>query len=114
MIKYFHLVPAKIASFDDKFTVTYREDVTLPCQAVGAPLPEVSWKIKGSVYTPSERVRLLAEGSLMIREVTRDDAGEYTCTVENMYGRDTVTHQLQVQCIYWHLLSLDRVMMLVF
>ncbi|EFX86768.1 hypothetical protein DAPPUDRAFT_127336 [Daphnia pulex] len=90
-------VPAKIASFDNTFSVSYREDVKLPCQAVGAPLPEIQWKIKGTPYAASERVRLLPEGSLLVREVTRDDAGEYTCTVENMYGQDTVTHQLQVQ-----------------
>lgn len=90
-------VPAKIASFDNTFSVSYREDVKLPCQAVGAPLPEIQWKIKGNPYAASERIRLLPEGSLLVREVTRDDAGEYTCTVENMYGQDTVTHQLQVQ-----------------
>lgn len=90
-------VPAKIASFDNTFSVSYREDVKLPCQAVGAPLPEIQWKIKGTPYAASERVRLLPEGSLLVREVTRDDVGEYTCTVENMYGQDTVTHQLQVQ-----------------
>lgn len=90
-------VPAKIASFDDKFDVKYREDVKLPCQAVGAPLPEIRWSVKGVPYEATERVRLLPEGSLLIREVTRDDAGEYSCTVENMYGQDTVTHQLQVQ-----------------
>ena len=90
-------VPAKIASFDNTFSVTYREDVKLPCQSVGAPFPEIKWKIKGVPYAASERIRLLPEGSLLVREVSRDDAGEYTCTVENMYGQDTVTHQLQVQ-----------------
>jgi hypothetical protein len=94
-------VPAKIASFDNTFSVTYREDVKLPCQSVGAPFPEIKWKIKGAPYAASDRIRLLPEGSLLVREVSRDDAGEYTCTVENMYGQDTVTHQLQVQGKYF-------------
>lgn len=42
-------------------------------------------------------MRLLTEGSLLIREVSRDDAGEYTCHVENPYGQDTVTHTLLIQ-----------------
>ena len=42
-------------------------------------------------------MRLLSEGSLMIREVSREDAGEYTCHVENAYGQDTVTHKLLIQ-----------------
>ena len=45
----------------------------------------------------------MPEGSLLIREVTREDAGEYTCTVENKYGQDTVNHQLKVQGLIWNL-----------
>lgn len=38
-------VPAKIASFDDTFTATFKEDAKLPCLAVGAPTPNVTWKV---------------------------------------------------------------------
>ncbi|XP_076239566.1 Down syndrome cell adhesion molecule 1 [Calliopsis andreniformis] len=89
-------VPAKIASFDDKFTATYKEDVKLPCLAVGVPAPEVTWKVRGAVLQPSDRLRQLPEGSLFIKEVDRVDAGEYSCYVENSFGHDTVTHQLIV------------------
>ncbi|XP_076390027.1 Down syndrome cell adhesion molecule 1 isoform X4 [Megachile rotundata] len=89
-------VPAKIASFDDKFTATYKEDVKLPCLAVGVPAPEVTWKVRGAVLQPSDRLRQLPEGSLFIKEVDRTDAGEYSCYVENSFGHDTVTHQLIV------------------
>ncbi|XP_015436891.1 PREDICTED: Down syndrome cell adhesion molecule-like protein Dscam2 [Dufourea novaeangliae] len=89
-------VPAKIASFDDKFTATYKEDVKLPCLTVGVPAPEVTWKVRGAVLQPSDRLRQLPEGSLFIKEVDRTDAGEYSCYVENSFGHDTVTHQLIV------------------
>ncbi|XP_044018816.1 Down syndrome cell adhesion molecule-like protein Dscam2 isoform X20 [Aphidius gifuensis] len=89
-------VPAKIASFDDKFTATYKEDVKLPCLAVGVPAPEVTWKIRDVKLQPSDRLRQLPEGSLFIKEVDRADAGEYSCYVENSFGHDTVTHQLVV------------------
>ncbi|XP_025152800.1 Down syndrome cell adhesion molecule-like protein Dscam2 isoform X50 [Harpegnathos saltator] len=89
-------VPAKIASFDDKFTATYKEDVKLPCLTVGVPAPEVTWKVRGAVLQPSDRLRQLPEGSLFIKEVDRADAGEYSCYVENSFGHDTVTHQLVV------------------
>ncbi|XP_017797231.1 PREDICTED: Down syndrome cell adhesion molecule-like protein Dscam2 [Habropoda laboriosa] len=89
-------VPAKIASFDDTFTATYKEDVKLPCLAVGVPAPEVIWKVQGAVLQPSDRLRQLPEGSLFIKEVDRTDAGEYSCYVENSFGHDTVTHQLIV------------------
>lgn len=90
------IVPAKIASFDDKFTATYKEDIKLPCLTVGVPAPEVTWKVRGTVLQPSDRLRQLPEGSLSIKEVDRTDAGEYSCYVENSFGHDTVTHQLVV------------------
>lgn len=40
------LVPAKIASFDDAFTATFKEDVKLPCLAVGVPPPTITWKVR--------------------------------------------------------------------
>ncbi|XP_044270286.1 Down syndrome cell adhesion molecule-like protein Dscam2 isoform X42 [Tribolium madens] len=89
-------VPAKIASFDDTFTTTYKEDVTLPCLAVGLPPPVITWKIKGVQFTTNDKIRQQPDGSLFIRDVSRNNAGEYSCHVENDYGQDTVTHQLIV------------------
>ncbi|KAJ2950045.1 hypothetical protein O0L34_g11384 [Tuta absoluta] len=89
-------VPAKIASFDESFTATYKEDVKLPCLAVGVPPPNIIWKVKGNALEASERVRQLPEGSLQIAGVAREDAGEYSCHVDNQFGTDTVTHTLSV------------------
>lgn len=92
----FLTVPAKIASFDDTYTTIYKEDMTLPCLAVGIPPPEITWKIKGVAFTTSDRIRQQPDGSLLIRDITRTDAGEYSCHVENSFGQDSVTHQLIV------------------
>ncbi|XP_050305209.1 cell adhesion molecule Dscam2 isoform X31 [Anthonomus grandis grandis] len=91
-------VPAKTASFDDNFTTIYKEDVTLPCLAVGIPPPQITWSIKGVKFTTNsnDRIRQQPDGSLFIRDVTRGDAGEYSCKVENDFGQDSVTHQLIV------------------
>ncbi|XP_060529773.1 cell adhesion molecule Dscam2 isoform X27 [Cylas formicarius] len=91
-------VPAKTASFDDTFTTTYKEDVTLPCLAVGVPPPVITWTIKGIKFNvnSNDRMRQQPDGSLFIRDVTRTDAGEYSCRVENDFGQDSVTHQLIV------------------
>lgn len=96
IIIFIFTVPAKIASFDDKFTAIYKEDVKLPCLTVGVPAPEVTWKVRGATLQPSDRLRQLPEGSLFIKEVDRADTGEYSCYVENSFGHDTVTHQLVV------------------
>lgn len=95
-IAFHFIVPAKIASFDDQFTTTYKEDVTLPCLAVGIPQPEITWKIKGIAFASNDRLRQQPDGSLFIRDVSRTDAGEYSCHVENSFGQDSVTHLLIV------------------
>lgn len=89
-------VPAKIASFDDTFTATYKEDAKLPCLVVGAPKPEIKWKIKGVEFNSNDRMRQLQDGSLLIKSVTRQDAGEYTCHAENPIAKDSITHKLNV------------------
>ncbi|XP_053612844.1 cell adhesion molecule Dscam1 isoform X30 [Plodia interpunctella] len=89
-------VPAKIASFDESFVATYKEDVKLPCLAVGVPPPNILWKVKGHPLEALERIRQLPDGSLQIAGVAREDAGEYSCHVDNQFGTDTVTHTLSV------------------
>ncbi|KAK3862534.1 hypothetical protein Pcinc_031611 [Petrolisthes cinctipes] len=96
-LKLSNKVPAKIASFDEEYVATYKEDVKLLCQAVGQPTPDIRWTVHGEPFEANDRMRLLPEGSLLIREVSRDDAGEYTCHVENPYGQDTITHKLLIQ-----------------
>ncbi|XP_017467266.1 PREDICTED: Down syndrome cell adhesion molecule-like protein Dscam2 isoform X50 [Rhagoletis zephyria] len=89
-------VPAKIASFDDTFTATFKEDAKMPCLAVGAPQPEITWKIKGVEFTGNDRMRVLPDGSLLIKSVNRQDAGEYSCHAENSIAKDSITHKLIV------------------
>jgi Down syndrome cell adhesion protein 1 len=68
----------------------------LPCLAVGMPSPVIIWKIKGIQFTSNDKIRQQPDGSLFIRDVSRNNAGEYSCHVENDYGQDSVTHQLIV------------------
>ena len=94
-------VPAKIASFDSTFTAKYRDTVKLPCLMVGQPAPKVLWTVHGNPITGNEgRWRLLDE-ALQVTEVTREDAGTYTCSVENSFGKDTITHNLVILGQYY-------------
>ncbi|XP_070134582.1 cell adhesion molecule Dscam1 isoform X32 [Drosophila bipectinata] len=89
-------VPAKIASFDDTFNATFKEDAKMPCLAVGAPQPEITWKIKGVEFSANDRMRVLPDGSLLIKSVNRQDAGDYSCHAENSIAKDSITHKLIV------------------
>ena len=37
--------PAKIASFDENFIAVVKQDLKLPCIAVGNPSPQLHWKM---------------------------------------------------------------------
>ena len=89
-------IPAKIASFDDKYTAVAKSDIKLGCIAVGSPPPQLHWKIRGKPIPKNDRIRQLPDGSLQITRVIKEDAGQYVCMVNNKFGQDTVTHELVV------------------
>ena len=89
-------IPAKIASFDDSFVAVAKTDVKLPCIAVGNPSPQLHWKARNQPIPKNDRIRQLPDGSLQITRVLKEDAGKYTCMVNNKYGQDMVVHELIV------------------
>lgn len=53
-------------------------------------------QVKGADFVPNERMRILAQGTLFIKDVIRQDAGDYTCIAENSIAKDSITHKLTV------------------
>ncbi|XP_063224746.1 cell adhesion molecule Dscam2-like [Bacillus rossius redtenbacheri] len=89
------LVPARIASFSRRVVALSGAALTLPCRAVGLPAPSRSWRgPKGGAV--SSRHRLLPDHALALGQLRPDDAGNYTCLAENVFGRDEVTYTLAV------------------
>jgi len=73
------------------------QDARLPCSAVGSPHPQLHWKARGSpIPRTAERIRQLPDGSLQISRIRTEDAGRYTCMVNNKFGQDQVSHELIV------------------
>lgn len=52
--------------------------------------------MKGADFVPNERMRILTQGTLFIKDVIRQDAGDYTCVAENSIAKDSITHKLIV------------------
>uniref|UniRef100_K9J3U3 Neogenin n=1 Tax=Desmodus rotundus TaxID=9430 RepID=K9J3U3_DESRO len=72
------------------------QSAVLPCVAAGLPLPTIRWmKNEEALGTESsEKLALLAGGSLQISDVTEDDAGTYFCVADN--GNETIEAQAEL------------------
>uniref|UniRef100_T1IT85 Down syndrome cell adhesion molecule-like protein Dscam2 n=1 Tax=Strigamia maritima TaxID=126957 RepID=T1IT85_STRMM len=90
-------VAATAASFDDIIYTPWKRDVTLPCRAVGIPTPQHKWVIGHESVPIGGRKVLLSDGTLLINKVESKDSGNYTCTIYNVYGKDEVHYNLNIQ-----------------
>ena len=82
---------------------TEGNNATFTCNAIGNPVPTISWTINGSSVDASNNSRIsFSEGKkqLTITNVNRTDSGEYQCVASNSLGNDTSnTATLDVQCM---------------
>ncbi|GAB6027127.1 Down syndrome cell adhesion molecule-like protein 1, partial [Chamberlinius hualienensis] len=89
-------VPAKVVSFEDKIISPWKSDTDLPCHSVGIPEPTKKWLLKGKMIDPFSQDKITADGSLSLKNLQEEDAGDYTCVVKNDYGEDKITYTIIV------------------
>ena len=68
------------------------DTLTLNCSATGDPQPVISWRKQGG-HLPVGR-NLQINGTLVIRDITKNDTGYYICTATSagVFGVETLTH----------------------
>ena len=69
--------------------VAQAETVRLPCGPPrGHPAPELTWRRNGEplAVAGSHRLRLTADGHLVISDVRHHDEGSYSCVASNVAG----------------------------
>ncbi|RZB39944.1 contactin [Asbolus verrucosus] len=63
-------------------------EVVIKCNPEAAPKPRFVWKKDGNVIGSGGHRRILENGNLIIKSISRDDEGLYTCTASNELGMD--------------------------
>ena len=94
------------------------ENVTFLCQALGEPVPDISWYFNGVMINVSDNSSkymimsrslniTITENTLTVYNVTSSDVGTYTCNSTNFIGSSTSSGILTVtsKLILLHLLS---------
>ncbi|XP_028353185.1 hemicentin-2 [Physeter macrocephalus] len=66
-------------------------EMRVSCSASGYPAPHVSWSHEGHALQEDSRVRVDAQGTLIIQGVAPEDAGNYSCQAANDVGTDEKT-----------------------
>ncbi|XP_067119925.1 neuroglian-like isoform X2 [Centruroides vittatus] len=70
--------------------------VTLRCNVFGAPKPEIKWEKDGETLE-GERFTLLENGDFQIKDVAKEDEGDYTCYASNKFGDEEAMGRLEVK-----------------
>ncbi len=95
--------------------VTEGDDLTLICQTVGTPPPEVVWQRvndTGEVENITDMSRFILSGShrefrLQISDIRLDDAGVYRCLAFSVAGTDSQEITVDVESEW--VLVLDKI-----
>ena len=103
-----------IPSIENSFNNEIRdqtENVTFLCQAVGEPVPDISWYFNGVMINVSDNSNkymitsrslniTTTENTLTVYNVTSSDVGTYTCNSSNIIGSVTSSGTLTVTSKY--------------
>uniref|UniRef100_A0A8C5X6K5 Hemicentin-1 n=1 Tax=Malurus cyaneus samueli TaxID=2593467 RepID=A0A8C5X6K5_9PASS len=89
-------VPPVIKPHVKEYIAAIDQSITLPCEAVGYPGPEISWHQDGQQIEESMRRRILSTGALQIVFVQPGDSGRYTCTAANPAGSSSSSTEFTV------------------
>ncbi|XP_042308319.1 contactin-6-like isoform X2 [Sceloporus undulatus] len=70
-----------------KLSVVHMDgEITIRCKPEASPKAAITWKKGSESLKQSKRIFILEDGSLKIYNVTKSDAGVYTCIAMNQFG----------------------------
>ena len=91
------LVPTKITGIKGEPTVLEGSNLQLTCEASGRPEPNIAWSKENTGKTG-----VVQEGKVLtVTNINRTDAGTFTCTAYNGFGKpENRTVYVTVTCEY--------------
>ncbi|KAG8451010.1 hypothetical protein GDO86_003333, partial [Hymenochirus boettgeri] len=72
-------------------------EVIIQCNPQAAPTPLILWTKGTELLQNNKRVTITANGTLILKNISRSDEGKYTCFAENIMGKSNSTGVLNVR-----------------
>ena len=69
------------------------DDVKLDCLTSGFPIPKITWS---RIHDLPNSRKIEKNGTLILRNVTQSDVGQYICTAQNDIGKKTHSLTLRI------------------
>ena len=113
----FYTVIPSIGVINDEI-IDQEENVTFLCEAVGEPVPNISWYFNDvmiiNVSDNSSKYMIVSrslnitttENTLTVYNVTSSDVGKYTCNASNIIGSVTSSGILTVTSEFLYLFAI--------
>uniref|UniRef100_UPI0037E78989 matrix-remodeling-associated protein 5 n=1 Tax=Semicossyphus pulcher TaxID=241346 RepID=UPI0037E78989 len=83
-----------------KIIVEMGHTFSLPCEVTSVQPSQTIWYLpKNQILLPTQRTRraeVMENGTLVVKRLTQEDAGEYSCLASNLYGVDMLSHMVEV------------------
>ncbi|KAF7649401.1 hypothetical protein LDENG_00141850 [Lucifuga dentata] len=83
-----------------KIVIEKGHSFSLPCDVTSVQPSQTMWYLpRNHILLPTQqtrRVEVMENGTLVVKRVTQEDAGEYSCVTSNLHGVDMLAHMVEV------------------
>lgn len=79
--------PPIITNGPSNQTLPIKSMAVFPCAAIGTPEPIIAWYFEGEALIQNHRRNISNDGTLILRDLNKEDSGTYTCVASSQHGK---------------------------
>ena len=80
----------------DNVTAASNTTITIKCPVSGVPTPSATWQKDGMEIGEGDKLTILDDNTLVIKDADLEDDAKYTCTIQNSFGKDEVSSIVRI------------------